>query len=72
MPWYEVTVKASQLIAVEAKDADEAARIAYEEAFDACNLCVKECDHPKAPVEGFSLESLKRHADLVLSMDDED
>lgn len=72
MPWYEVTVKASQLIAVEAKDADEAAQFAFDEAFGMSDDCVKECDHPKAPVEGFELESLKRHADIVLPMDDEE
>lgn len=71
MPWYEVTVKASMLIAVEAQDADEAAQVAYEEAFSMADDCVKECDHPITPVEGFELESLKRHADLVLPMDDQ-
>ena len=71
MPLYEVTVKASQQIAVEADSPDEAAQIAYDEAFGG-DECVKECDHPKRPVEGFELDSLKRHADLVLQMDDED
>ena len=70
MPWYEVTVKASQQIAVEADSPDEAAQIAYDEAFGG-DECVKECEHPKLPVEGFALDSLKRHADLVLPMDDE-
>lgn len=71
MPWYEVIVKASQQIAVEANTPEEAAQIAYEETFGG-EECVKECDHPKAPAEGFELESLKRHADLVLPMDDEE
>lgn len=71
MPWYEVIVKASQQIAVEADSPDEAARIAYDEAFGGDD-CVKECCHPKCPVAGFELDSLKRHADLVLPMDDEE
>lgn len=71
MPWYEVLVKASQQVAVEADSPDEAARIAYDEAFG-CEECVKECDHPNEAVEGFNLETLKRHADLVLPLDDEE
>lgn len=71
MPWYEVIVKASQLVVVEAATADEAAQLAYDEAFG-MEDCDKECDHPKAPVEGHELDSLKRHANLVLPMDGED
>lgn len=71
MPWYEVLVKASQMIAVEADSPDEAAAIAYDEAFG-CEECVKECNHPVAPVEGAELETLKRHADMVLPMDGEE
>lgn len=66
MPWFEVKVKASQLIAVEAEDAGEAAMIAFNEAFDGELECDKECDHPKEPVTGDALDSLKRHANLVL------
>lgn len=71
MPWYEVLVKASQQIAVEADSPDDAARIAYDEAFGG-EECSKECDHPDEPVEGAELEALKRHADMVLPIDDEE
>lgn len=70
MPWYEVIVKASQQVLVEAKNPEEAATVAFDEAFG-MEQCEKECDHPKAPVEGAELESLKRHADLILPDDEE-
>ena len=71
MPWFEVVVKASQLIAVEAEDAGTAAEIAFDEAFG-MEDCDKECDHPQEPVTGEKLASLKRHANLVLPDGDED
>ena len=71
MPWYEVIVKANQQILVEAETPEEAAAVAFDEAFG-MEQCDKECDHPKAPVEGAELESLKRHADLILPNEDDD
>ena len=66
MPWFEVIVKASQLIAVQAEDASAAANIAFERAFGNED-CDKECVHPCKEISGTKLESLMRHADLVLS-----
>ncbi|GAO36661.1 hypothetical protein SCT_2071 [Sulfuricella sp. T08] len=71
MPWYEVIVKASQQILVEAETPEEAATVAFDEAFG-MEQCEKECDYPKATVGGTELESLKRHADLILPDGDDE
>jgi len=63
MPWYEVTVTASVLMAVEADSAEEATSIAYDDA-NFSNAGFKEA---AAAIErtGEELERLKRHADEI-------
>lgn len=69
MPWYEVKVTAVQIVAVEAQDAETAANIAFGESFGMDFSAEKECEYSASPFDETKLDSLIRHADLVLPFD---
>jgi len=69
MPWFDVTVNATQLIAVEAEDIEIAEAFAFQQAF--LNVdCRKDASRPKE-ISGVALTRLKSLANLVFSEDDE-
>lgn len=67
MPWFEVLVIGSQTLAVEAGDAEEAERVALDEAFSVgSSPGTLDAQKVRGPLTGSNLERVRRHADLVL------
>lgn len=69
MAWFEVSVTASQLIAIEAESQENALMIAMDESFLMADGCDKTIHAVNEMSENDDIESLKRHADLVYPMD---